>query len=307
MVAGDVSSGVGSSRRRRKRAPSNPDGAMTLFEHLREFQVRLFRAVLGIAAGSAVAWVFYEQIFAFVRAPFDQVVAEAKAQGKTIVLAINGVTDAFTLQLQIVLVAGLVISLPIWLYQLWRFLMPGLKANERRWAYGFVVAATPLFLAGAGIAYWAMPSLLALLLGFTPENVENIINVNTNLGFTIQLMVFFGIGALIPLIFVMLNFAGVLSGARLLRHWRWLVIGCLTFAAVATPSPDPFNMLLVAAPFMGIVALAVLIMLANDRRRARRDRRSGYGQWADDEISELPEQIVDPDDLRPSAIDDDVT
>jgi len=280
---------------------------MTLFEHLREFQTRLFRAVLGIAAGAAIAWVFYEQIFAFIRAPFDQVVTEAEAQGKEIVLAINGVTDAFTLQLQVVLVAGLIISLPIWLYQLWRFLMPGLKRNERKWAYGFVVAATPLFLFGAWIAYWAMPSLLALLLGFTPENVANIINVTTYLGFTIQLMVFFGIGALIPLIFVMLNFAGVLSGARLLRAWRWLIIGCLTFAAVATPSPDPLNMLIVAAPFMGIVAVAVGVMLLNDVRRRRRDKRLGYGQWADDQISELPEPVVDPADLRPSPLDDDVT
>jgi sec-independent protein translocase protein TatC len=279
---------------------------MTLFEHLREFQARLFRAVLGIVAGAAVAWVFYDQIFAFIRAPFDQVVAEAQAQGKEIVLAINGVTDAFTLQLQIVLVAGLVLSLPIWLYQLWRFLVPGLKSNERKWAYGFVAAATPLFVFGAWIAYVAMPSLLGLLLGFTPENVANIINVTTYLGFTIQLMVFFGIGALIPLIFVMLNFAGVLSGARLLRAWRWLVIGCLTFAAVATPSPDPLNMLIVAAPFMGIVALAVGVMLLNDGRRRRRDRRSGLGRWADDEISDLPPAEIDPADLRPSALDDDV-
>jgi len=303
VVAGDV--GARRSGRSR-RPPRNPDGAMTLFEHLREFQARLFRAVLGIVAGAAVAWVFYDQIFAFIRAPFDQVVAEAQAQGKEIVLAINGVTDAFTVQLQIVLVAGLVLSLPIWLYQLWRFLVPGLKSNERKWAYGFVAAATPLFVFGAWIAYVAMPSLLGLLLGFTPENVANIINVTTYLGFTIQLMVFFGIGALIPLIFVMLNFAGVLSGARLLRAWRWLVIGCLTFAAVATPSPDPLNMLIVAAPFMGIVALAVGVMLLNDGRRRRRDRRSGLGRWADDEISDLPPAEIDPADLRPSALDDDV-
>lgn len=277
---------------------------MSLFEHLREFQTRLFRAVLGIAAGAAVAWVFYDEIFAFIRAPFDTVVAQAEAQGKQIVLAINGVTDAFTLQLQIVLVAGLVISLPIWLYQLWRFLAPGLKGSEKRWAYGFVIAATPLFLFGAAVAYIAMPTLLDLLLGFTPENVANIINVATYLGFTIQLMVFFGLGAIIPAIFVMLNFAALLTGRRLLRAWRWLLIGCLTFAAVATPSPDPASMLVVATPFMGIVMLAVGIMLLNDQRRARRDRRAGLGAWADDEASELPEQIHEPEDLVPSPLDD---
>ena len=170
-------------------------------------------------------------------------VATAAGAGQDVVLAINGVTDAFTLQLQIVLVAGLVISLPIWLYQLWRFLAPGLKGNEKKWAYGFVVAATPLFLFGA---WHRLPGDAAaardLLLGFTPENVANIINVNDYLGFIIQILVFFGIGALIPLIFVMLNFAGLLSGrARCCASWRWLVIGCLTFAAIATPTPDPFT------------------------------------------------------------------
>jgi sec-independent protein translocase protein TatC len=274
---------------------------MTLFEHLKEFQVRLFRAVLGIAAGCVVGWIFYDQIFAFIRAPFDQVVAEAEAGGQEIVLAISGVSEAFTLQLQVVLVSGLVISLPIWLYQLWRFLAPGLKGNEKRWAYGFVVAATPLFVFGAWIAYVAMPPLLDLLLGFTPENVSNIINVSTYLSFTLQLMVFFGIGALVPLIFVMLNFAGLLTGATLLRAWRWLLIGCLTFAAVATPSPDPVNMLIVALPFMGIVAVAVLVMLANDARRARRSRKH---EVPDDAASPLPPTEVDPQDLRPSPIDE---
>jgi sec-independent protein translocase protein TatC len=276
---------------------------MTLFEHLREFQTRLFRGVLGIVVGSAIAFAFYDQIFALVRDPFDLVVEQAQAQGKEIVLAVNGVTEAFTLQLKIVLVAGMVLSLPIWLYQLWRFLAPGLKGNEKKWAYGFVVAATPLFLFGAAIAYRTMPTLLDLLLGFTPENVANIINVNEYLTFILQILVFFGIGALIPLIFVMLNFAGVLSSGRLLRSWRWLVIGCLTFAAVATPTPDPFTMGLVAVPFMGIVVVAVGIMSLNDLRRARRDRRAGFGALRDDEASELPEQIHDPADLVPSSLD----
>ncbi len=263
------------------------DGAMSLMAHLRELQTRLFRAVLAIAAGSAVAWVFYDQLFRFVEAPFSDVVEAAEAQGKAIVLSVSGVTDAFTLQLHIVVVAGLVISSPIWLYQLWRFLVPGLHGNERRWAYGFVFAATPLFLMGAAIAYKAMPQLLHLLLGFTPENVANIINVNQYLGFIMQTMLFFGIGCLVPLILVMLNFAGVLSSKRLLKSWRWLVIFCMTFAAIATPTPDPFTMVMVALPFMGIVLAALGVMLLNDVRRARKQRRDGSGQLSDDEASDI--------------------
>ncbi|MGE4114370.1 MAG: twin-arginine translocase subunit TatC [Candidatus Nanopelagicales bacterium] len=303
----EVSPDAGASApRRRRRRTANPDGAMTLFEHLREFQVRLFRAVFGILAGCVVAFVFYDQILAIVRRPFDLVLAQAEAQGKTVVLAINGVTEAFTVQLKIVLVAGLVISLPIWLYQLWRFLAPGLKGNEKKWAYGFVLAATPLFLLGAAIAYQAMAQLLELFLGFTPENVANIININDYLTFIIQILVFFGIGMLIPLIFVMLNFAGLLTARTLVRNWRWLVIGILTFAAVATPTPDPFTMLAVAVPFAVVTAIAVAITSINDTRRRRRDRRLAPGEWADDEASAIEPAPVDPADLRPSRLDDDL-
>jgi sec-independent protein translocase protein TatC len=298
MATGDPSA------KRRSRRPSS-DGAMTLFEHLREFQSRLFKSALAILAASGLAWFFYDQLFALITAPFMDVVAEAKASGRDVVLAVNGVTDAFTLQLQVVLISGVVIALPIWLYQLWRFLAPGLKGTERRWAYGFVFSATPLFLLGTVIAYKSMPSLLHLLLGFTPTNVANIININTYLAFTIQLMLFFGIGAIIPAIFVMLNFAGILSGERLLKSWRWLVIGVLTFAAVATPSTDPVSMMVVAAPFMIIVAIAVMIMLVNDRRRARKAARSRV--WADDEISTIEPVSTTADDLIPSPIDEDVT
>lgn len=279
---------------------------MTLFEHLREFQARLFRSVLGIVAGSIVAWIFYDQILDIVRAPFDLVVKSAEAQGKTVVLAINGVTEAFTVQLKIVLVSGLVLSLPIWLYQLWRFLAPGLKGNEKKWAYGFVVAATPLFLFGAWVAYQSMTQLLEVFLGFTPENVANIININEYLTFIIQILVFFGIGMLIPLIFVMLNFAGLLRSGTLVRNWRWLLIGCLTFAAVATPTPDPITMLLVATPFLGVVIVAVGITALNDLRRRRRDKRLGVGDVADDQASAIEESVVDPSELRPSPLDDDL-
>jgi sec-independent protein translocase protein TatC len=299
VVAGEVDAGSRPGRRRRR--PSNPDGAMTLFEHLKEFQVRLFRSVLGILAGCVVAWIFYDQIVDLLRAPFDQVVEEAKANGQTIVLAINGVTEAFTFQLKVVLVSGVVIALPIWLYQLWRFLSPGLKRNEKRWAYGFVIAATPLFLFGAYVAYMAMPQLLAVFLGFTPQNVSNIININEYLTFTLQILVFFGIGMLIPVVFVMLNFAGLLSSRALIRNWRWLLVGCLTFAAVATPTPDPFTMLIVAAPFLGVVTVAVGITALND---ARRRRRRGRDEVADDVASPIGPVEIDPDDLRPSPLDD---
>ncbi|MFN8168827.1 MAG: twin-arginine translocase subunit TatC [Candidatus Nanopelagicales bacterium] len=142
-------------------------------------------------------------------------------------LAINGVTDAFTLQLQVVIVPASSSRAPIWLYQLWRFLVPGLKGNER--SAGRTASSSPRRRCssfGAAIAYRTMPNLLALLLGSRPRTSRTSSTCDTYLGFTIQIMAFFGIGALIPLIFVMLNFAGVLSRRpAAARHWRWLVIG----------------------------------------------------------------------------------
>ncbi len=264
-------------------------------------------ALAGDAMGAAQVNLFYDQIFAIVRRPFDLVVEEARAQGQIITLAVSGVTDAFTLQLQVVLISGVVLSLPIWLYQLWRFLAPGMKSNERRWAIVFAAVATPLFLFGAWVAYQTMPNLLHLLLGFTPQGVANIINVNEYLGFIIQILLFFGIGALIPLIFVMLNFAGFLTARGLLRQWRWLVIGVLTFAAVATPTADPFTMLMVAGPFLAIVVVAVLVMWLNDARRARTRGADPLANLSDDQASPTPEPVVHVDDLRPSRIDGDAT
>jgi sec-independent protein translocase protein TatC len=277
---------------------------MTLLEHFREFQKRLFRAVLAIAVGAAVAWVFYDQIFTVIEAPFNAVVEQARAQGKQITLAVSGVTDAFTLQLEVVIVVGVILAAPFWLYQLWRFLAPGLTGKERRWAYIFVFSATPLFLLGAFIAYKAMPTLLRVFLGFTPQNVANIINVNDYLSFTLQLVVFFGIGAIIPVVFVMLNFAGLLTGKALLKQWRWLIIGVLTFAAVATPTPDPVNMALAATPFAALLIVAIVLMLLNDARRGRRRGKDDFSGLSDDEASPEPEADIRPEDLRPSPIDD---
>lgn len=267
---------------------------MSLFDHLRELQRRLFRAALAILVGSVIGWIYYAPIFDWLHRPMDPVIEAAKAQGRPITLAVTGVTDAFTLQLKISLAVGVIIALPVWLYQLWRFIAPGLKNNERKWAYGFAAAATPLFLGGIALGYAVMPRMLEVLLGFTPASVANIISVDFYLSFVLQILLFFGFGALVPLLFVMLNFAHILSARRFMGWWRSIVVGSFVFAAVATPTGDPVTMTLVALPVLGLMVIAAVIMAINDGRRARRDRSVGYAQWADDETSPLPERIEDP-------------
>jgi sec-independent protein translocase protein TatC len=189
--------------------------------------------------------------------------------GSNAVLALTGVTSGFSLQLRVSLAAAFVLSSPIWIYQLWRFISPGLKRNERKWAYSFTAVAVPLFSCGMLLAYFVMPRMLDILFEFTPSDVENVTSVESYLSFFLHLTLFFGIGFLLPLVLVTLNFAGILSGERLKAAWRWLILGSFVFGAVATPNGDPLAMTFVAVPMIVMSFIAVGIALLNDRRRER--------------------------------------
>lgn len=262
--------------------------AMPLTDHLRELRSRLVKSGIAIAIGMVIGWIYYPQLFDWLSAPFMGAVDQAREEGRTVTLALTGVADPFVLQMQIAAVAGLILSSPVWLYQLWRFVTPGLHRNERRWALGFVAVATPLFLGGVVLAYLVLPLGLQVLLGFTPDNVENIVSVDRYLSFFLRTILVFGIGFLIPLMLVLLNFAGVLSGRRLISWWRWIVISVIIFAAVATPTGDPINLLLLAGPMLLLVVAAIGVCLLNDRRRARgKGAEPDYADLDDDEASPL--------------------
>lgn len=267
---------------------------MPLTGHLRELRSRLVKSALAISVGMVVGWMYYAQIFAWLSKPFNSVIEQARAEGRMVTLALTGVADPFVLQLQISAVAGLVISSPIWLYQLWRFITPGLHRHEKRWSVAFVAVAVPLFGAGVVLAYTVLPYGLQILFGFTPDNVENIVSVDKYLSFFIRMILIFGAGFLAPLILVALNFAGILPGRKLLSWWRWIIFITCLFAAVATPTGDPINLLLLAVPVLLLLAIAVVICLLNDRRRDRRRRRSG-----DMDIEELDDDTISP--LPPSS------
>ena len=271
---------------RRRRQGTGGDAAMPLIEHLRELRSRVVKASLAILVGMVVGWIYYDAIFAWLSAPFEAVVEQARAEGRDITLALTGVADPFVLQLQIAAVTGLLIASPVWLYQLWRFVTPGLRRNERRWAIGFVAVAVPLFASGVMLAYVVLPYGLELLFGFTPENVENIVAVDRYLSFFIRMVIVFGVGFLAPLMLVLLNFAGILTGKRLLSWWRWIIFIVFIFAAVATPTGDPINMLLLAGPILVLMVFAISVCLANDKRRARKGEPD-YDEWDDDSTSPL--------------------
>jgi sec-independent protein translocase protein TatC len=247
-------------------ASAEKTGAMTLAEHFRELRRRLVRSALALIICVIAIWNQFTSIFSLIRQPYDSV----QVAGSNATLALTGVTSGFSLQLRVSLSAAVVLSSPIWIYQLWRFISPGLKRNERKWAYAFTAVAVPLFVSGVLLAYYVMPRMLVALFGFTPADVENVTSVESYLSFFLHLTLFFGIGFLLPLILLTLNLAGILSGQRLRAAWRWLILGSFVFGAVATPNGDPLAMTFVAIPMIALSFLAVGIALLNDRRRTRK-------------------------------------
>ena len=241
-----------------------PDG-MTLIEHFKELRKRLVRSAIALLIATVAVWQEFGPLFALIRAPYDSV----QGLGSGSVLALTGVTSGFSIQLKVSLAAAVVMSSPIWIFQIWRFISPGLKRNERKWAYTFTAIAVPLFSAGVLLAYFVMPRMLDVLFTFTPTDVQNVTSVENYLSFFLHLVLFFGIGFLLPLVLVTLNFAGVLSGDRLRASWRWLILGSFVFGAVATPNGDPLAMTFVALPMIVLSFIAVAIALLNDKRRQR--------------------------------------
>lgn len=230
-------------------------GAMPLSDHLRELRTRVFRGLIAIVVGAVAMWFLYDWFFGIITAPMESVVAEARADGRDVQLVLTGVADPFVLRLQVSAVAGVVVSAPFWLYQLWRFVTPGLHRHERRWSMLFVGIATPLFLAGAALAYVFLPNALGFLFDFTPQSVANYVDVSRYISFFLRTVLVFGIGFLIPLVALMLNLSGVLSARALVKSWRWVILGVILFAAIATPDGNPLTMAMLATPILVLIGI----------------------------------------------------
>lgn len=293
---------------------------MPLMDHLRELRSRLFKSVLAIGIGAVVAWFFYDPpgdyrgIIDLIIDPFCKATEDLRAQqgleGCNLVL--DSVIAPFMLQLQVSVVVGMLLTSPFWLYQLWRFITPGLHKNERRWTLVFLGTSVPLFLAGAALAFFVLPKGVAILLQFTPDNVINLIKVDEYLRFMIRTMLVFGIGFLLPVVIVVLNLIGILSAEKLRKTRNWTVVGIFIFAAVGTPTGDPLTMLLVALPMWGLYEASVIIARIHDRRRRLAGDEIDYDALSDDEASsitpasdvEAPSEIDDPDETPPPDNDD---
>lgn len=263
---------------------------MPLGAHLGELRVRLTRSVLAVLAASVLAAFFYKQLFDLITAPFQRISEEYKKEGATVTLNFGAIGDPFTFALKICAMAGLFAASPVWMYNLWAFVAPGLHRRERRYGIAFVAVSVPLFLGGAALAYVFLPKGFDLLIGFNPnpQTVANIIGLNDYLSFVLRMFLVFGIAFVMPVFLVALNLGGVVRGRTLLRAWRQVIMGAFVFAAVATPSGDPYTMSALAVPMIGLYYIAAFVSVLTDRRRARAGIDGlDYSALDDDQASPL--------------------
>ena len=261
---------------------------MSLIEHLRELRSRLFKASVAIVIGTVAAWGFYPQIFDVLSQPVNVIVEQAQSNGRDVRLVLGGVADAFVLQIKVSVVTSMLVTSPIWIYQLWRFITPGLYRKEKLRAYLFASVATPLFVSGAVLAYIFLPIGLQLLFGFTPLGVGNYVPVDRYLSFFLRMVLVFGISFLTPLFIVMLNIFDMLEAKAITSRWRLVVLITFAFSAIATPTGDPVNMTLLAAPVLLLISVATFIAWLNDKRRARKRKDDPVLGLSDDEASPEP-------------------
>jgi sec-independent protein translocase protein TatC len=261
---------------------------MSLIEHLRELRSRLFKASVAIVIGTVVAWGFYPQIFDILSQPVNVIVEKAQSNGRDVRLVLGGVADAFVLQIKVSVVTSMLVTSPIWIYQLWRFITPGLYRKEKLRAYLFASVATPLFISGAVLAYIFLPIGLQLLFCFTPLGVGNYVPVDRYLSFFLRMVLVFGISFLTPLFIVMLNIFDMLEAKAITSRWRLVVLITFAFSAIATPTGDPVNMTLLAAPVLLLISAATFIAWLNDKRRARKRKEDPVQGLSDDEASPEP-------------------
>jgi sec-independent protein translocase protein TatC len=278
----------------RSKHQENPDGRMPLMDHLRELRNRVVKIAIAIIAGAIVSWVFFDRIWDFMQRPYCRAVGYCKVNTLGHSLFISNVMDGFYLHIKVSIIAGAVITSPIWLYQLWAFVAPGLYAREKRWTYAFLGSAVPLFALGCYFAFLAMSRGLTFFLSMA-GGLTALFTADSYIGYWVAMIVGIGLCFEVPLFLVILNMARVVTHERF-RKWRRLIIFLVfVFAGIASPSPDPLTMLLLGAVVVVLVEAAEVIIYLNDKRYAR-NHPDPYAGLADDELSPVDEpERVDVD------------
>lgn len=253
--------------------PDSPrrDKRMSLGAHLVELKKRALISVIALVVAMVVAFLVTEPIINLITEPIRMVAASRGDEAK-VELMFTTVTSAFDLRFRMAFAIGILLSAPIWLWQVWAFIMPGLTKKEIRYTIGFVAAAVPLFFAGCATGMFVMPNIVKLMFEFVPEGAAAMYDAIYYYDFVFKLLLFVGIAYVLPVFLVALNLAGIMSGKAILKGWRIAILVAITFAALATPPADVVSTFLLAGILTLLFFLAAGLSLLFDRRRAKRDR-----------------------------------
>ncbi|AIJ23619.1 twin-arginine translocase subunit TatC [Amycolatopsis methanolica] len=291
-------------RRRKRSRRLNPDGTMTLIEHIYEFRRRLGWALLAVLAGGIFGFIWFNtrmgpvpSLGSIINDPYCAIPADRRLGSTEGCYLLQTVPfEAFMIQLKVGLAGGAVLTSPLWLYQLWAFIAPGLYTKERKYALTFVGCASVLFAGGAVLAYLLIPHALQLLMGFGSDFFITGLTGDKYISFVLSLLIIFGVSFELPLLLVMLNFVGVLKYAQLKKWRRGIIFLVFVFAAFATPGSDPFSMIALAGALTVLAELAIQIARVHDKRKYRGSESEEWAGLSDDEAA--------PFDYTPSSIDE---
>ncbi|ALG08970.1 sec-independent protein translocase protein TatC [Kibdelosporangium phytohabitans] len=296
------------SRRSRSRK-HNPDGTMSLRDHLYDLRHRLTLALMFLAIGAIFGYIWWSweiwkggSLGNIMIAPYCELPADLRLPKDECKLIQSTPFEAFLVRLKVGLGAGAVLTSPFWLYQIWAFVAPGLYDKERKFARTFVLFASLLFVAGAFLAYYVVPQGLDVLVSFGGDQFATALRANDYFSFILVMLLIFGVSFELPLVIIMLNQTGVLSYEKLKRWRRGFFFGLFVFAAIATPGTDPFSMLALSVAMCVLFELSVQVARIHDKRKARRlaGAEEDYSNLSDDDVSPLNLQTHKDQDNQPS-------
>lgn len=250
-----------------KGTPPSQEAAMPLLGHLAELRDRILKSLAAVAVGTVVCWFLYPAIFDVLLDPYCDL------QGTSIDdcrLLQTEPLEGFSIRLRIAGYGGVALAMPVLLWQVWRFVTPGLHRHEKRWAYPFVVSALALFLLGAGLAFYSLTPALEFLVDVGGPDLQQQFRPAPYLELVTYMMLAFGVGFEFPIVLVFLQLAGVLSADVLRRARRFAVVGIVALVAVITPSGDPYTLAMLSIPMYLFYEASIVIglLLTRGRRRA---------------------------------------
>lgn len=244
-----------------------PHDVMPIMEHLRELRSRIIRSVLAVSVGFLVVLAFYDPIKSFLTQPYQNLCnarPDFKCDGSLYAL---GPLDGFGARMKVCAYGGIVLALPVILWQIWRFIVPALSTKEKKYAVPFITSTVVLFAVGCSLAYWTLDKALEFLIVWSGTDVTSAFQITKYIMLVVLMMLAFGAGFLSPVLIVFLQLVGIVQPRTLIRQWRFAVMGIFVTAAVITPSGDPFSLLALAIPLTILYLLAVLVGWLLVRRR----------------------------------------